>query len=99
MVIIRGLEFVHVLMDTQSSIPGERECGGDMDFKYCSEPDCSGENRRSTQDRRAEDRRRSTRGLFEVRARRDRVVADRRQHERRADSRLKLLFWRRSSAQ
>ena len=86
-------------MHPQSSIPDARESGGDMDFKYCSEPDSSGENRRSTQDRRAEDRRRSTRGLFEVRARRDRVVGDRRQRQRRSVSRLKFSFWRRSSVQ
>lgn len=60
--------------------------------------DAAGEqaNRRSEDDRRsASERRRSARGLFELRARRDRVVEDRRQLERRHTSRFRLAFWRR----
>ncbi|NKC00533.1 MAG: hypothetical protein GKR90_18865 [Pseudomonadales bacterium] len=57
------------------------------------------ENRRAEEDRRnAEDRRRSAKGLFELRARRDRVTSDRRQTERRAESRFRLAFWRRRDA-
>ncbi|MEM9622949.1 MAG: hypothetical protein AAF993_14960 [Pseudomonadota bacterium] len=53
-------------------------------------------NRRSADDRRATvDRRRSARGLFELRARRDRIVEDRRQLERRDSGRFRLAFWRR----
>ena len=56
--------------------------------------DC--ENRRSEEDRRGTDRRRSARGLFEVRARRDRVTSDRRQEKRRGnDGKLRFAFWRR----
>ncbi len=56
-------------------------------------------NRRSEGDRRAEDRRRSAKGLFEVRARRDRIVEDRRQLKRRFESRFfRLAFWRRGGA-
>ena len=54
------------------------------------------DNRRSTADRRAEDRRRSSHGLLEKRARRDGVSPDRRQVDRRATSRFRLAFWRRS---
>ena len=57
-----------------------------------------GDNRRRDSDRRAEDRRRSAKGLFELRARRDRVVEDRRQLERRAMGRFRLAFWRRHDA-
>jgi hypothetical protein len=53
-----------------------------------------GNNRRGDGDRRAEDRRRSAKGLFELRARRDRVVEDRRQLERRSAGRFRLAFWR-----
>jgi len=56
------------------------------------------DNRRAERDRRAEDRRRSARGLFEVRARRDRSVTDRRQTDRRSPARFRLAFWRRSGA-
>lgn len=49
-------------------------------------------------DRRAEDRRRSAKGLFELRAKRDRIVEDRRQQKRRTHSRFRLAFWRRSDA-
>lgn len=56
------------------------------------------DKRRSEGDRRAEDRRRSAKGLFEMRARRDRIVEDRRQKNRRGGSRFKLAFWRRSDA-
>lgn len=54
------------------------------------------ENRRSDQDRRnAKDRRRRTQGLFELRAR---PSADRRQAERRGESKFRLAFWRRRSS-
>lgn len=56
------------------------------------------DNRRADGDRRAEDRRRSARGLFELRARRDRIVEDRRQLKRRTRFRFRLAFWRRSDA-
>jgi len=49
-------------------------------------------------DRRAEDRRRSAKGLFEKRARRDRIVEDRRQKTRRGIGRFRFAFWRRSDA-
>jgi hypothetical protein len=52
------------------------------------------DNRRTESDRRAQDRRRSAKGLFELRARRDRIVADRRGTERRTVSRWRLAFWR-----
>ena len=56
--------------------------------------------RRSGDDRRAaSERRRSARGLFEVRARREGVVSDRRRHDRRDPERRTLrswlTFWRR----
>lgn len=54
------------------------------------------DNRRSESDRRAEDRRRSAQGLFELRARRDRVVEDRRRIDRRDGPRWRLAFWRRN---
>ncbi len=54
------------------------------------------DNRRSESDRRAEDRRRSAQGLFELRARRDRVVEDRRRTDRRDGPRWRLAFWRRN---
>jgi len=69
-----------------SSLPAESADSDDDD------------NRRSDGDRRAEDRRRSARGLFELRARRDRLVNDRRQTERRSPARFRLAFWRRSGA-
>ncbi|XOV83896.1 MAG: hypothetical protein ACFHXK_02030 [bacterium] len=53
------------------------------------------DNRRSESDRRAEDRRRSAQGLFELRARRDRVVEDRRRTDRRDGPRWRFAFWRR----
>jgi hypothetical protein len=56
------------------------------------------DNRRADGDRRAEDRRRSAKGLFELRARRDRIVEDRRQLKRRTPNRFRLAFWRRSDA-
>ena len=56
------------------------------------------DNRRADGDRRAEDRRRSARGLFELRAKRDRIVEDRRQLKRRTRYRFRLAFWRRSDA-
>lgn len=60
------------------------------------EPDTGPEedNRRSSE-RRGDDRRRSAKGLFELRARRDRIVEDRRRNERRA-TRFRLAFWRRN---
>ncbi|NOX51463.1 MAG: hypothetical protein GXP16_13155 [Gammaproteobacteria bacterium] len=61
-----------------------------------SEPEL--DNRRSSDDRRATDRRRSMGGFFELRARRDRIVEDRRQTERRLSARFRLAFlafWRR----
>ena len=64
---------------------------GDMTI----EPIPEANNRRREADRRANDRRRSARGLFEFRARRDGV--DRRQLERRARSRFRLAFWRKTS--
>jgi len=60
-----------------------------------------GHGRRSGIDRRvAHERRRSAIGWFELRARRDGCLADRRQSERRdsAAARPALLFWRRSKA-
>lgn len=56
------------------------------------------ESRRSGEDRREDnERRRSARGLFELRARREGVVADRRQGDRRGanGSRSWFAFWRR----
>lgn len=53
------------------------------------------ETRRSGSDRRAEDeRRRSSKGLFELRARREGMTADRRQKDRRGPARSWLAFWR-----
>ena len=63
-----------------------------------SATDSEEDNRRSESDRREEDRRRSAKGLFELRARRDRIVEDRRQLERRSTSRFRLAFWRRHDA-
>ena len=57
------------------------------------EPNFDEQNRRGVDDRRSNDRRRSARGLFEFRARRDNV--DRRQEQRRAGARFRLAFWRR----
>ena len=57
------------------------------------EPSLDEANRRAVDDRRSNDRRRSARGLFEFRARRDNV--DRRQEQRRSGSRFRLAFWRR----
>lgn len=57
------------------------------------------EDRRTDSDRRGTDRRRSARGLFELRARRDRVVEDRRQLERRSPARARFAFWRRRAAE
>ena len=54
------------------------------------------DKRRSESDRRAEDRRRSAQGLFELRARRDRVVEDRRRTNRRDGPRWRFAFWRRN---
>ncbi len=54
------------------------------------------ESRRSGDDRRDDERRRSAKGLFEVRARRQGITTDRRQSERREDApRSWLAFWRR----
>jgi len=56
------------------------------------------ENRRQSEDRRARpERRRSALGLFELRAKRDKIVEDRRQTQRRAGSRFRFAFWRRTS--
>ena len=55
------------------------------------------ESRRSGEDRRVDnERRRSARGLFELRARREGLVADRRQGDRRGStgSRSWFAFWR-----
>lgn len=57
------------------------------------------ETRRSGVDRRADDeRRRSARGLFELRARREGSTSDRRQRERRGSSggRPWFAFWRKA---
>lgn len=51
------------------------------------------DNRKGS-DRRGNDRRRSAQGLFEIRARRERVEQDRRQTERRVGA-ARWLFWRR----
>ncbi len=54
------------------------------------------ESRRSGDDRRDDERRRSAKGLFEVRARRQGITTDRRQSERREDAgRSRFAFWRR----
>ena len=56
------------------------------------------ETRRSGSDRRAEDeRRRSSKGLFELRARREGMKADRRQKDRRDSASVWswFAFWRR----
>ena len=59
----------------------------------------SAEERRAEADRRRpRERRRSAKGLFELRARRDRIVEDRRQADRRGGPRFKLAFWRRSAS-
>ena len=59
----------------------------------------SADDRRAEEDRRRpRERRRSAKGLFELRARRDRVVEDRRQADRRSGPRFKLAFWRRSAS-
>lgn len=54
------------------------------------------DNRRAESDRRAQDRRRSAKGLFELRARRDQLAADRRGTDRRNGSRWWFAFWRRN---
>jgi len=61
------------------------------------------DSRRSGSDRRDDgDRRRNTRGLFEVRARREADVGDRRSTRSRRDQRdsfwSRLAFWRRDKA-
>ena len=73
-------------MTTQTSIP---DLG----------PDLGDHDKRRSGDRRGDgERRRSAKGLFELRARRDRVVQDRRQSERREGrGRSWLWFWRRDS--
>ena len=54
------------------------------------------ESRRAGDDRRDDERRRSAKGLFEVRARREGIAADRRQSNRREDAgRSRFAFWRR----
>ncbi len=56
-----------------------------------------GDGRRSGSDRRAEmERRRGSKGLFEVRARRQGIVSDRRRNPRREDEspRAWYAFWR-----
>ncbi|MCZ6618267.1 MAG: hypothetical protein O7E57_09045 [Gammaproteobacteria bacterium] len=54
------------------------------------------ESRRTGDDRRDDERRRSAKGLFEVRARRQGIATDRRQSNRREDAgRLRFAFWRR----
>ncbi len=58
-----------------------------------SEPEI--DNRRSSDDRRATDRRRSMGGFFGLRARSDHIVEDRRQTKRRLGARFRLAFWRR----
>jgi hypothetical protein len=55
------------------------------------------EHRRSGIDRRADFDRRRSRGLFEVRARKERIAYDRRRGERREQKRSWLMFWRRDS--
>ena len=52
-------------------------------------------NRRSESDRRERsERRRSAKGLFEFRARREKISEDRRREERRTFGKFKLAFWR-----
>jgi hypothetical protein len=85
-------------MYTQSSAPDGTESGENLGSPEPDEPDFDRDNRRSVEDRRTEDRRRSAKGLFEMRARRERIAADRRQRQRRSASRFRLLFWRRSGA-
>ena len=54
------------------------------------------ETRRSGDDRRDDERRRSAKGLFEVRARRQGINTDRRRSDRRDDAdRSWFAFWRR----
>lgn len=67
------------------------------------EPDPA-QSRRSGEDRRSDtDRRRGSKGLFEIRARRDGLASDRRQTSRRnEDSGVKVrwyAFWRRAESQ
>lgn len=66
----------------------------DTDAPVVSEMDIGPitEKRVADADRRSADRRRSARGLFEIRARRERV--DRRRIERRGGRRFRLAFWR-----
>ena len=79
----------------------ERDRDGDLDSDASLDesleigPIAEGLNRRAeNNDRRSSDRRRSTRGLFEFRARKEGV--DRRQSfERRGSGRFRLAFWRR----
>jgi|GEM_PF-6949328 len=61
------------------------------------------DSRRSGEDRRSEmDRRRASKGLFELRARRDGLASDRRQNSRRgegADVKVRwYAFWRRTES-
>jgi len=59
-------------------------------------PEVDTSGRRSGDDRRDEsDRRRSAKGLFELRARRESLAGERRQRDRRDSSWAWLAFWRR----
>ena len=73
-----------------------------MSFEYGNDAGLltNPEGRRSGDDRRAQDRRRRAKGLFEFRARREGLEADRRRRNRREESsrRLLLSFWRRGSS-
>ena len=92
MVMIRRSELIDGAMTTHLS--SEQNSSEQASLEQESDTD----NRRSDGDRREEDRRRSAQGLFELRARRDRIVEDRRRAKRRTEPRFRLAFWRRTSA-
>ena len=69
-----------------------------IDSTSQDDSELASDKRNASGDRRAEDRRRSALGLFELRARKDRIVEDRRQKNRRGTSRFRFAFWRRSDA-
>lgn len=79
-------------------ICGSEATDGAMTTHPSSEESTDTENRRADGDRREEDRRRSAQGLFELRARRDRIVEDRRRAKRRTESRFRFAFWRGTNA-
>ena len=86
--------------ELDSEQPMERRAPGDEPVSATQET-IDEQHRRSGSDRRGQiDRRRSVRGLFERRARRDGVIDDRRQGDRRDYPLLKLrwLFGQRKSS-